>query len=180
MSAKELLFFYKLIIIIVTLASEQAARQQAESNAAAVAAAHNNNAPLYSQLIPKPRGSAGDGYRLIEEMGLENEKLSYNAVVVSPYLFIILYSFYSFHIFQATVHELCYGAGLDWQCPYSRQSKEKLVRIFEVVSLFFSYEAVRLMSVRLANGILTSRSSKITGLPTQFATNTSKITDVIF
>ena len=33
-------------------------------------------------LIPKPRGSAGDGYCLIEEMGLVDDKLTYNAIVV--------------------------------------------------------------------------------------------------
>ena len=95
-SAKDLLFLKKLlIIIIVALASEQAARQQAESNAAATAAARNI-AALDSQLIPKPRGLAGDGYCLIEEMGLENEKLCYNAVIVSFYFFIILYLSYFF------------------------------------------------------------------------------------
>ena len=78
--------------------------------------------------------SAGDGYCLKEEMGLENNKLSYNAVVVST----ILSYLYDIYIYtkQATIHELCYGAGLDWHTTYSRQSKEKLVRIFEVVSFF--------------------------------------------
>ena len=45
-------------------------------------------------LIPKPLGSAGDGYRLIDEMGLKDDKISYNAIVVSfliPFLVKFLY-----------------------------------------------------------------------------------------
>lgn len=80
-----------LIFDVGALANEQAARQQAESDAAAAAAAaaataaNNNllNSGADIRLIPKPRGSPGDGYCLIEEMGLETDKLSYNAIVVS-------------------------------------------------------------------------------------------------
>ena len=72
------------------LANEQVARQQAESNAAT-----HTNSVADIQLVPKPCGSAGDGYCLIEEMGLENEKLSYNAVVVSH----LLPYFHKIHFF---------------------------------------------------------------------------------
>ena len=76
--------------VIGALADEQAARQLAESNAAAAAAAaataivsHPLNGMEQSlALIPKPRGSAGDGYCLIQEMGLEADKITYNAIVV--------------------------------------------------------------------------------------------------
>ena len=63
--------------------NEQAARQRAESNAAAAAACNSLASTEQSvALIPKPRGSAGDGYCLIQRMGLEGDKLTYNAIVV--------------------------------------------------------------------------------------------------
>ena len=70
---------------IGALAEEQAARQQAESTATAAVAATASAEPANRQLplIRKPHGSAGDGYRLIEEMGLADDKLTYNAIVVS-------------------------------------------------------------------------------------------------
>ena len=68
------------------LANEQMARQLAESNATSAAAANSVlNSTLSDhqiRLIPKPLGSAGDCYCLIEEMGLVNNKPSYNAIVV--------------------------------------------------------------------------------------------------
>ena len=36
----------------------------------------------FGSLISKPLGSAGDGYCLTEEMGLADNKLTYNAIVV--------------------------------------------------------------------------------------------------
>ena len=65
---------------------EQSARQQAEASAAAATNQNRNTAGAASEnfqtLTPKPRGSAGDGFRLIEEMGLGTDKLTYNAIVV--------------------------------------------------------------------------------------------------
>ena len=59
-----------------------------DANEAAAAAAVPNNRGMSTAtqsqepLIHKPRGSAGDEYCLIEEMGLVDNKLAYNAIVV--------------------------------------------------------------------------------------------------
>lgn len=42
-----------------------------------------DHSPATDATIPKPLGSAGDGYNLVTEMGLRDDKLSYNAIVVS-------------------------------------------------------------------------------------------------
>ena len=60
----------------------EAARLQVESTATA-AATTAKPANRQIQLIQKPHSSAGDGYCLIEEMGLIDDKLTYNAIVVS-------------------------------------------------------------------------------------------------
>ena len=58
----------------------------ATARAAAAAVPNNRGMSMATQsqepLIHKPRGSAGDGYCLIEEMGLVDDKLAYNAIVV--------------------------------------------------------------------------------------------------
>ena len=73
------------MIIVGHLAEEQSAQQQAELNAAT--AVSGKIEPVLvdhqSYLIPKPLGSAGDGYCIIEEMGLGDDKLTYNAIVLS-------------------------------------------------------------------------------------------------
>ena len=61
------------------LAEEQAARLLAENAASSANSAGSERGTL----IAKPRGSAGDGYCLIDKMGLAGDKLSYNAIVVS-------------------------------------------------------------------------------------------------
>ena len=62
---------------------EQAARQEAEAATATALSAVREPANHQVATIPKPRGSAGDGYCLIDEMGLTDDKLAYNAIVVS-------------------------------------------------------------------------------------------------
>ena len=70
---------------------EQAARQEAE--AATATALQVVREPVVQQIrvIPKPRGSAGDGYCLIDEMGLADDKLAYNAIVVRDFFHHLIY-----------------------------------------------------------------------------------------
>lgn len=72
--------------VVIALAEGQAARRLAEASAAANNVTTNTSDVLTSQqaaLVRKPLGSAGDGYSLLQTMGLENDKLTYNAIVVS-------------------------------------------------------------------------------------------------
>ena len=57
---------------------------QAENAAASATGAGSDT--QRTAIIAKPRGSAGDGYCLIEKMGLSNDKLSYNAIVVRSFI----------------------------------------------------------------------------------------------
>ena len=68
---------------------------QAETQAATASNAGSDN---QRTTIAKPRGSAGDGYCLIDKMGLSNDKLSYNAIVVCYFIhinFVVICSFCS-------------------------------------------------------------------------------------
>ena len=74
------------------------------------------------------------------------------------------------------VHELCYGAGLEWNRTYSRQNKEKLVRIYEVVCISISSEFMAMLIVeRLVNVIHFFVGLRIIGPLTPCATNISRI-----
>ena len=73
------------------LAVEQAARQEAEAAAATASSVAREPVVQQVRVISKPRGLAGDGYCLIDEMGLTDDKLAYNAIVVRENLHFLIY-----------------------------------------------------------------------------------------
>jgi len=73
--------------------------------------------PSVELRIPKPRGSAGDGFRLIEAMQLEN----------NPALSI-------YGHWQREVKLYALQAGLDWTNPFKEQSAHALGCVYSVVS----------------------------------------------
>jgi hypothetical protein len=54
-------------------------RKEAEKGAQA-----SKKKKLHLNLIPKPKGSPGDGYNLQKEMRLEDKPQKYNAILVRP------------------------------------------------------------------------------------------------
>ena len=82
------------------------------------------------RLIPKPPGSAGDGYCLIERMEMVNDKAAYNAIVVRMTL-VPLASLQIPH-FEL---RLC-SNHTDTLCCSCQLSKHKPNRKFKVLYLF--------------------------------------------
>ena len=67
------------IPIAELLAKEKARREAAEKKAGEAMKAKNEPA---LKMIPRPKGSAGDGFNLRMEMGLEDKEQQYNAILV--------------------------------------------------------------------------------------------------
>ena len=96
--------------------AEEVARKQTEATAAAfMTSVHAFSSDSNEQvtLISKPRGSAGDGYRLIEEMGLTDDKITYNAIIVSVSIIFSFFQDYSY-AYIARLRYMSSAMELDW------------------------------------------------------------------
>ncbi|KIM58944.1 hypothetical protein SCLCIDRAFT_27650 [Scleroderma citrinum Foug A] len=90
--------------------------------------------------IDKPKGSAGNGFALIDEMELQDKRQTYLNI-------------------QCTVRALCHEGGLNLQRMYCQQSTRDLANIFEVAKKCHPYlnrfrnnwAAVELVKRYLAN-----------------------------
>ncbi|KAI0373515.1 hypothetical protein BV20DRAFT_920496, partial [Pilatotrama ljubarskyi] len=78
-----------------------------------------------TSVIPRPSGSAGDGFNLRREMGLENKPRLYRSIQVSSCIL-------PFHCTQRTIRSLVGNAGIDHRLVWRRQPKDVLGKLFRV------------------------------------------------
>ncbi|KAH9941068.1 hypothetical protein B0H21DRAFT_664495, partial [Amylocystis lapponica] len=97
------------------LAKEKALREAAEKGATAKKATHLDNT---LSKIPKPKGSAGNGFKLIEAMQLEDNEQLYHAII-------------------REVHELSIQAGLDYRDDFKDQPVEALGLLYKLARDIF-------------------------------------------
>ncbi|CDO70666.1 hypothetical protein BN946_scf184761.g3 [Trametes cinnabarina] len=91
----------------------QAENRQLQAELRCYTSSSQGNGDVPSIGIPRPRGCAGDGFNLREEMGLQGQPRLYRAI-------------------QRCVRAMVGRAGLDWRIPWRSQPKEEIVKIFRV------------------------------------------------
>ncbi|KZT21251.1 hypothetical protein NEOLEDRAFT_1150812 [Neolentinus lepideus HHB14362 ss-1] len=100
------------------LEAEKQAQEAAEWRAAAAAVASSTGSgqqttPQSCEPIPKPKGSARQGFCLIEVMGLQNDEEQYNTILHD-------------------VRDLIHGVKLNWAVDYREQPMQDLGNLFAV------------------------------------------------
>ncbi|THH18873.1 hypothetical protein EW146_g2191 [Bondarzewia mesenterica] len=90
--------------------------QKAQKAAEAASSTHRKARQGQDQLIPRPKGSAGDrknGFVIIDEMGLKDDEETYNSMI-------------------RCIHDWVLNAQLDWRFTYRNQPHDKLAKIFKL------------------------------------------------